>query len=300
MEKIQSFQIPQAQLDKIYAKMGIPLGFQFTPIKEALYMITNKFFLAFNYTTLDLHIKGRKPLALDLNDLIDRMCIKDLGALCYEHDLLIYYLLKHLGFDVSFVEVQITFERKKWDTVAPSTHAFVYVQLNGLSYVLDPGAGNLAYRYPIEFDPSKDLNEIYLSKEEGYRIESDEDQYYLSTTFPSDNNGEFSVFYIFQRPIIKRDVADIEAAYKRLFTWEEFLRIRDSRFFSVKRTLEGLILVMFVKDAEQFVALRKEYKRGKPTEKHVYRTYEEFREDTIQIIGVQIPSRDDVIANIFE
>ncbi|TNV76808.1 hypothetical protein FGO68_gene16886 [Halteria grandinella] len=149
---------------------------------------------------------------------------------------------------------------------------------------IDPGAGFLAPRYPIEFDPSKDLNEIYL----------------LSTTFPSDNNGEYSIFYIFQRPIIKRDVADIETAYKRLYTWEEFLRIRDSRFFSVKRTFDGLILTMFIKDTDEFVAFKKVYKRGKPTEKQIYKAYEEFREDTIQLIGLQIPIREDVIANIFE
>ncbi|TNV76957.1 hypothetical protein FGO68_gene7881 [Halteria grandinella] len=42
MERTETFKIPQAQLDELYEKMCIPVGFEFTPTKEALYFIANK------------------------------------------------------------------------------------------------------------------------------------------------------------------------------------------------------------------------------------------------------------------
>ncbi|TNV76830.1 hypothetical protein FGO68_gene3287 [Halteria grandinella] len=59
-------------------------------------------------------------------------------------------------------------------------------------------------------------------------------------------------------------------------------------------------LLMFVKDADEFVAFRKEFKRGKLIEKHSYKNFEEFRDDTLKLTGIQIPNRDEVIAKVFE
>ncbi|TNV77225.1 hypothetical protein FGO68_gene2599 [Halteria grandinella] len=189
MEKKESFQISQAQLDEIFAKMGIPLGFQFTPTKEALYMITNQFYLAFKYTSLDLHIKGRKPISQDLVDLVDRMCTQDLGAMWRRRN-----------------GTQLTLQHTLSSMLSLMDYLILLIQVLDFSLL----------GIPLYLTPKK--------------------------TFPSDNNnGEFSIYYNFQRPIVKSSVADIENAYKRLFTWDKHLRIRDSRYYQVKRTLDGLV-----------------------------------------------------------
>ncbi|TNV77080.1 hypothetical protein FGO68_gene15537 [Halteria grandinella] len=208
------------------------------------------------YTSSQIsYLKNKKPLPIDLDALIERMCTKDQGGMCYEHDLLIYYLLKHVGFDVSFIEVDHSSLQRLWNPKVVSSHSFVFVELNGASYLLDPGLGFRGYRYPIEFDPSKDLNEVYL----------------------------------------------LESNYqKRLFTTEAMIPARDSRLFTAKRFEEGVLLTMFIKDADEFVAFRKEFKLGRLVEKHFYKNYEEFREDTLKLIGIQFPSREEVIAKVYE
>ncbi|TNV76580.1 hypothetical protein FGO68_gene15476 [Halteria grandinella] len=297
MEVTKPFKIPFDQLSEIYSKMGLPLNFQFTPTKESLYLLANKFYTAFAYTALDLHTKSRRPFPIDLSSLIERMCTKNLGGMCYEHDLLIYYILKHVGFEVSFVEVDDITMQKRWINDVVSAHAFVYVELNGKCYIVDPGYGLCGYRYPIEFDPNKELNEVSLSKEEKYIIEAGDDFYSMTSNYPS---GDFSLFYTFQRPLIKRDVSYIEMAYARLFTTDTFIPIRDSRFYSSTKLDDGVIYLMFIRDADEFVAFKKELKRGKPVEKQVYKTFEEFREETIRLTGVQVPSRDEIIAKVYE
>lgn len=174
--------------------MCIPIGFEFTPNKEALYFIANKFYKAFKYTSLDLHLKDRKPKIIDLDALVERMCTKDQAGMCYEHDLLIYYILKHVGFEVSFIEVDSKTLQRLWNPMVVSSHSFVFVELNGASYFLDPGLGFRGFRYPILFDPSKELNEVYISKNEGYRIEAGDDYYAISSNYPTED-GRFALFY---------------------------------------------------------------------------------------------------------
>ena len=138
-------------------------------------MIANKINTHIKYKALDMHVKDRKPYPVKLSDLVDRMCTKDDGGLCYEFDLLAYYVLVHIGFKVEFIEVDSNTIGEKWNPNRVTSHSVVLVTLDGKSYLLDPGCGFRGFRYPLEVDFSKEVNEVSLSSEENYKIVAYED-----------------------------------------------------------------------------------------------------------------------------
>ena len=246
-----------------------------------------------------MHVKDRKPYPVKLSDLVDRMCTKDDGGLCYEFDLLAYYVLVHIGFKVEFIEVDSNTIGEKWNPNRVTSHSVVLVTLDGKSYLLDPGCGFRGFRYPLEVDFSKEVNEVSLSSEENYKIVAYEDQYKISTSFLNDNNTWIE-FYAWQRPIQTQSLDEIEAHYERLFSAPSFMFTRDSRFQSVIKTDNSILYTMMLRDQPKFVAFKNIYKRGQKKEKYFYKNYEEFQEDTIKLTGTPIPNRDQVIVNAYE
>ena len=103
------------------------------------------------------------------------MCVNDEGGLCYEFDLITYYLLVHFGFTVDFIEVDSNTLGDKWNPDRVSSHSIVLVTLDGKTYLLDPGCGFRGFRYPLEVDLSKEINDISLSAEERYKVVAYED-----------------------------------------------------------------------------------------------------------------------------
>ena len=123
--------------------------------------------------TFTLKVEGPRPI--QLIDLVDRICVKDEGALCYEFSLLAYYILTHIGFEVNFIETDSNTIGERWNPNKLSSHSMVHVTYIDKSYLIDPGCGFRGFRYPLEVDFSRDVNEIALSSEEKYKITAYED-----------------------------------------------------------------------------------------------------------------------------
>ena len=140
-----------------------------------------------------------------------------MGGLCYEFGLLAYYLLRHFGFEVSFVEVSLFPPGGKYNPESHPPHAFNLITLKDKQYLIDPGFSFKAMRYPIEVDFSKDFQEIILGDYDVYRVKANDDHYLLSSNHLTDSIDIFTDLYAFERPLKPVGLETILPAYDRLY-----------------------------------------------------------------------------------
>jgi len=94
-----------------------------------------------------------KSISTDIDDIIEKIVTKNLGGYCFEHNKLIYEVLKSLGFNV---QVSIARVINKQNTITPKTHRITILNFEEEKYIIDAGFGAYTPTTPLKIEDTKD------------------------------------------------------------------------------------------------------------------------------------------------
>ncbi|REG83668.1 arylamine N-acetyltransferase family protein [Marinomonas pollencensis] len=98
-----------------------------------------------------LSVALEDDLPLDIDALSNKFVKRGLGGYCFEHNKLMFELLKALGYDVQLVLARVLNNR---DISAPRTHRVSVLRLEGKRYLLDSGFGANGPIAPLQLTPN--------------------------------------------------------------------------------------------------------------------------------------------------
>jgi N-hydroxyarylamine O-acetyltransferase len=125
-----------------------------SPTAQTLRDIQWNRLLTIPFETLDCHIAGKK---IDLNpEVVERKLIREgRGGYCYEHNTLLLWVLRALGYDVT-----PCLGRSRWgkpvDVTAGATHLVLKVNIDGELWLFDVGWSNLGSATPLLIETEKE------------------------------------------------------------------------------------------------------------------------------------------------
>jgi N-hydroxyarylamine O-acetyltransferase len=95
----------------------------------------------------NLDVLLHRPIRLDAAGVQDKLVRAGRGGYCFEHCTLVAAMLERIGFntDAHTARVVLTTPRAQ----SPRTHMFVTVDVDGQTWVVDPGFGGLAPDRPV-------------------------------------------------------------------------------------------------------------------------------------------------------
>ena len=100
----------------------------------------------------NLDILLGRPIRLDLNSLVDKLILKKRGGYCFEQNLLLYAVLRKLGFEVTPLAARVRYRTTK---MRPRTHMILKVTVGGLSWLTDVGFGAEGLMRPLQLVPNQ-------------------------------------------------------------------------------------------------------------------------------------------------
>lgn len=115
----------------------------------------------FSFNSLAV-ILGQEP-EINTDAVFHKIVQQQQGGYCFEHNKLIFDVLRCLGFDVSLQLARVV---KKDNQDAPRTHRFTLVSLNEKHYIVDGGYGPTAPILPVELT----LDIVQRQGDEQYRV----------------------------------------------------------------------------------------------------------------------------------
>ena len=114
-----------------------------------------------------------------MQDIFEKIVTKNLGGYCFEHNALMYEVLKSLGFNVRILVAKVL---NNQDVDSPRTHRITLLEWEHKRYIIDVGFGATTPSVVLELNNKQEKegyrivsleNEIYqleLRKEDGYFI----------------------------------------------------------------------------------------------------------------------------------
>ncbi|CAD8114147.1 unnamed protein product [Paramecium sonneborni] len=224
---------------------------------------------------------------MEFADILQRLCVQKIGGLCYEHELLLYYILGYLGFNVELIRCQVREPNSPYNPDYPSTHAFLCVKIRDETFLVDPGFGARSYRFPIKvnFQNLAETHELFA--QEHYRIQENETHY----QFQHYIDVNWVTYYDFEKPLKFASVEDIHKDYLNLFTCKQFIGIRDGRFVICRNTEFGRIQYLWFKLEQQFTAFKKILKFNEAV-KIEFKSYDDLKEDVKNELGYELPNQE--------
>lgn len=117
--------------------------------------------------------------SLKLEDIFRKLIVESRGGYCYEQNLLLSEVLKHLGFKVKLQLGRVVWKREE-NSIAPPTHLLLIVDLEEIKYLVDCGFGTATLTSPLllnEIEPQQTPNGIFKvsHKEDTYVLWSGKD-----------------------------------------------------------------------------------------------------------------------------
>lgn len=101
------------------------------------------------FTFSSLSVLLQKELPLDLEEILKRFIDEKTGGYCFEHNKIMYEILKLYGFEVTSTLARVLHNKK--DIMPPKTHHFNILNYQGEEYLVDVGFGNMSPSKPIKF-----------------------------------------------------------------------------------------------------------------------------------------------------
>lgn len=111
------------------------------PDVETLNAIIGAHVRSIPFENLDV-LLGR-PIHLDPERIAKKLVIERRGGYCFEQNSLLMDVLTALGFEVRPLAARVRFQRPR-EFVAPRTHLFLRVEIDGQSWLADVGVGGLS------------------------------------------------------------------------------------------------------------------------------------------------------------
>lgn len=100
-----------------------------------------------NFCFSSLGVLLKDDLSLEPEQLFDRVVTRNRGGYCFEHNKILFEVLRSLGFDCEIVLARVLLNR---DIDVPRTHRITRLTLDGTEYIVDVGFGALCPREPLQ------------------------------------------------------------------------------------------------------------------------------------------------------
>ena len=120
------------------------------------------------YAFSSLKVLLKEDISLDLESIYENIVVKKRGGYCFEHNKLIYEVLKELGFDVTYYLARVV---NNTDNIPPQTHRFTLLKLDNERYIIDVGIGFRTPSVPIKFGDESSISHLGVE----YKIVERED-----------------------------------------------------------------------------------------------------------------------------
>ncbi len=132
-------------------------------------LLIKRHIAAFAFTSIPVLFK--EELSLDLAQIINKIVTERRGGYCFEHNKLMYEVLKASGFEVKALFGRVLLNR---DITVPKTHRVTLLTYEGERYLVDVGFGYDSPSMPIKFGSIPTTT--HLGK--NYRVKAYEDGRY--------------------------------------------------------------------------------------------------------------------------
>ena len=110
-----------------------------SPTFKTLNAITQAHTQSIPFENLDVILN--KPILLSDEAIFDKLVTRKRGGYCFEQNSLVLQALLHLGFVAKPLSARVRLRFTNRQDVAPRTHLFVRVEIDGQSYLTDVGMG---------------------------------------------------------------------------------------------------------------------------------------------------------------
>ncbi len=148
------------------------LGFDTIRTLEDITKLIRAHERAFAFSSLKVLLK--EDISLELESIYENIVAKKRGGYCFEHNKLMYEVLKALGFDVQFFLARVI---NNTTADVPQTHRFTLLNFKGERYLIDVGIGFRSPNVPVKFG-SFDDESTYSHLGISYKIITNEDGTY--------------------------------------------------------------------------------------------------------------------------
>lgn len=121
----------------------------------------------FPFSSLKVLLK--EDISLNLNSIYENIIIKKRGGYCFEHNKLMYEVLKELGFNVKHYLARVV---NNTDNMVPQTHRFTLLDFEEEQYLIDVGIGFRSPSVPVKFGSASNISHLGVE----YKVKEFEDQ----------------------------------------------------------------------------------------------------------------------------
>ncbi len=119
---------------------------------------------------------------MEIEDIIDKIVIKNLGGYCFEHNKLLHDVLQSLGFNTRILIARVI---NNQDIDTPRTHRITLLEWQDSKYLVDVGFGASCPNTPLK------LNDIDDGSQKYRIIQNKDNEYQLEVLAPK---GYFSLY----------------------------------------------------------------------------------------------------------
>jgi N-hydroxyarylamine O-acetyltransferase len=140
-----------------------------------------------NFAFSSVKVLLKEEISLSLEDIYRDIVVNKRGGYCFEHNKLMYEVLKELGFDVQFYLARVV---NNLDKEVPQTHRFTLLNFEGERYLIDVGIGFRSPNVPIKFAQESTYSHLGIS----YRIETLANNTYGLDILQNDTTFRVSTF----------------------------------------------------------------------------------------------------------
>ncbi|MBU1642265.1 arylamine N-acetyltransferase [bacterium] len=145
---------------------------------QLLEEIQKKHLETFSFNNIAVLLK--QPISLEIEDIIDKIVIKNLGGYCFEHNKLLHDVLRSLGFNVRILIARVI---NNQDIDTPRTHRITLLEWQDSKYLVDVGFGALCPNTPLKINDIDDGSQKYRiiqNKDNDYQLEVSAQKSYFS------------------------------------------------------------------------------------------------------------------------
>ncbi|MFA7084154.1 MAG: arylamine N-acetyltransferase [Arcobacteraceae bacterium] len=121
----------------------------------------------FSFSSLRVLLK--EDISLELSAIYDNIVVKRRGGYCFEHNKLMFEVLKELGFGVEYHLARVI---NNTENIPPQTHRFTLLEFEKQKYLIDVGIGFRTPSIPIKLGKEPSISHLGIE----YKIVELEDK----------------------------------------------------------------------------------------------------------------------------
>ncbi len=158
----------QIDLDKYLKKLNIDINTQESPL-TLIENIQKKHLETFSFNNIAVLLKNE--ISIKIEDIVEKIVTQNQGGYCFEHNALMFKVLKDLGFNVRLLIGRVV---NNTDKDVPRTHRITLLEHEDKKYLIDVGFGPLCIQKPMQLDKSyldTDAYRVVQNSEGSYQLE---------------------------------------------------------------------------------------------------------------------------------